>query len=72
MTQARLEIIDGKLECRYCGLSLGEIEVTNGKRYVSQVAIAHYNNQECEIIWNTNEAVEEYKRERVFDPTASE
>jgi len=72
MTQARLEVIDGCAVCRYCGVSLGTIEVTNGKRYVSLVAIAHYNNQECEVIWNVNQAVEDYKTERMFDPTAGE
>lgn len=67
----RLVIEGDTIECDYCKQTIGKIEYRNARYYASDSVLKHYNEL-CEVLHNEDEAIEEWRRERMFDGTAGE
>ena len=70
MTQRVLLFDDlDNVGCSWCKEVIGKYPDIHLENMYQQ---PHYTQQLCEVIWNTDQAIEDYKTERMFDPTASE
>ncbi len=69
MTQQRLVIEGDSITCDYCKDTIGTIEFRDGSKYVSESVLKHLNEL-CEVLHDEDEAIEEWRKERMFDGTA--
>ena len=68
MQQQRLVLEGDTITCDYCHNTIGVIEYRDGSKFVSPSVLKHLKD-ECEVIHDEDEAIEEWRLERSFNGT---